>query len=125
MKQWSKKWIKSKQKRKQRKYRFNAPLHIKRKFISVKLSKELASKYKKRNIEIKKGDKVKIMRGSFKKQSGKIVKVNTRKSKIYIENIQNIRKDGTKNYYPMEPSNLMILELNLDDKIRKQILERK
>lgn len=118
-------WKSSKQKRKQRKFRFNAPLHIKRKFLSVKLSKELKIKYKKRNIVLKKGDKVKILRGGFRKQTGKVIKVNPKNSTIFVENMQNIRKDGTKNFYPIQASNLMLLELNMEDKARKKVLERK
>ncbi|MCW1309534.1 MAG: 60S ribosomal protein L26, partial [Candidatus Nanoarchaeia archaeon] len=38
MKYWSKKWKSSKKPSKQRKYRYNAPLHIRRKFLSVNLS---------------------------------------------------------------------------------------
>ena len=98
MKKFSNHWKSSKQKRKQRKFRFNAPLHIKKKFLSVKLSKDLKTKYNKRNITIKKGDKIKVLRGGFKKQLGKIVKVNTKNSTVFIENMQNVRKDGTKNY---------------------------
>lgn len=125
MKIFSKHWRKSKQKRKQRKYRFNAPLHIRKKFLSVKLSKELKSKYNKRNIIVKKGDKVKILKGNYKKQTGKVLRVNTKKSTVFIENIQNVRKDGTKNFYPIQASNLMLLELNMEDQQRKKSLERK
>ncbi|MBU2406429.1 MAG: 60S ribosomal protein L26, partial [Nanoarchaeota archaeon] len=39
--------------------------------------------------------------------------------------IENIRKDGTKAFYPIHPSNLMITELFLEDKKRKDALERK
>ncbi len=125
MKKFSNHWKSSKQKRKQRKFRFNAPIHIRKKFLSVKLSKDLKTKYKKRNIIIKKGDKIKVLRGGFKKQVGKVVKVNTKNSTAFIENMQNIRKDGTKNFYPINISNLMLLELNMEDKERKKALERK
>ena len=125
MKKFSNHWKSSKQKRKQRKFRFNAPIHIRKKFLSVKLSKDLKTKYKKRNIIIKKGDKIKVLRGGFKKQVGKVIKVNTKNSTAFIENMQNIRKDGTKNFYPINISNLMLLELNMEDKERKKALERK
>ena len=118
-KKFSKSWKSSKQPRKQRKYRANAPLNIKRKFISSHLSKELREKYSIRNIRIRKDDKVKIIRGQFKGKTGKITKVITKKSKVFIENIQNIKNDGTKTYYPIDPSNLIITELNLTDKKRK------
>ncbi|MBL7147389.1 MAG: 50S ribosomal protein L24 [Nanoarchaeota archaeon] len=125
MKIFSKSWIKSKKAKKQRKYRHHAPLNIKHKFLSAHLSKDLIKKYKKRNIPLRKGDKVKIIRGQFKKKEGKIEKALLKKSKVYIENIQVTKRDGTKTYYPINPSNVIITELNLTDKKRKKILERK
>ena len=119
MKKFSKSWVSSKKPSKQRKYRLNAPLNIKRKFLSVHLSKELKSKYKTRNIVIRKNDKVKILRGQFKGKIGMIIKVITKKAKVLIEGIENNKKDGTKTYYPIEPSNIMITELDLTDKRRK------
>ena len=66
---FSKLWIKSSQIRKQRKYRHNSPLHIKHKFLSSNLSKELRKEYKVRNIPVRKGDSVLILRGDFKKKN--------------------------------------------------------
>ena len=79
---FSKTWIKSKQPRKQRKYRYNAPEHVKKKFVSVNLSKELREKHSRRNIPVVKGDKVKIMRGQFKGKSGEVEKINMKNLKI-------------------------------------------
>ena len=124
MKEFSKHWKSSKNPKKQRKYVANAPLHIRKKFLSTHLSKELIKKYKRRNIPIRKGDKVKVLRGQFKKRIGKIESVNFKKYRVYIEGVQHIKKDGTKIFYPVHPSNLVILELNLDDKKRKKSLER-
>ena len=118
-KKFSKSWKSSKKPRKQRKYRANAPLNIKRKFLSSHLSKELKQKYKIRNISLRTDDKVKIVRGQFKGKTGKIAKVLAKKTKVFIENIQNTKNDGTKTYYPIDPSNLIITELNLTDKRRK------
>ena len=123
-KKFSKSWKSSKKPSKQRKYVYNAPLHIRRKFMSAHLSKELMKKYQKRNIPIKKGDKVKIMRGQFKKKIGEITKVDLRKLKVYIDNIFLVKRDGTKAFYPIYTSNLLITELKLDDKYRKESLER-
>lgn len=116
---------KSKQPRKQRKYRYNAPLHIKQKFMRAHLSKELRKKYSRRSLGLKKGDKVKILRGQFKKKTGKIDKVDLKENYVYITGIEITKKDGTKAFYPLQPSNLMITELNLDDKKRQKILDRK
>ncbi|MFH0936324.1 MAG: 50S ribosomal protein L24 [Candidatus Woesearchaeota archaeon] len=121
---WSKHWKSSKQRRKQRKYRYNAPLHVRKKFLSVNLSKDLKKRYNTRNISLRKGDKVKVVRGQFKKHIGKVESLNYKKIRVYIEGINAVKKDGTKKFIPINPSNLMITELNLDDKERKKILER-
>lgn len=118
-KRFSKHWIKSKQPRKQRKYRFNAPLNIKGKFLNCHLSKELRKKYQRRNMRVRKGDTIKIARGSFKGKTGKVERVNVKKTKVYIVGIELIKKDGTKTVVSFEPSNLIITELIMDDKRRK------
>ena len=118
-------WNKSTKPRKQRKYRYNAPLHIKHKFLSVHLAKPLREKYTKRNTTAKKGDTIKILRGKFKGKTGKINRIDIKKTKIYIDGIEIAKKDGTKAFPPLRPSNLMIIELNLDDKKRVKSLERK
>jgi len=111
-------WKSSKQPRKQRKYLANAGLHLRKKFVSVNLSKDLREKHGKRNIPLKKGDKVKIMRGKFKKKTGKVLEVKLKTGKIYIEGMQVKKQEGSKVNVPLKASNLQIIELNLEDKKR-------
>ena len=118
-------WTGSKQPRKQRKFRANAPLHLRRKMISVSLSKNLREKHDKRNFPVRKGDNVSIMRGEFKGKSGKIESVNMKKMKVVIDGIYRTKKDGSKVAVMFEPSNLQIKELVIEDKKRKVSLERK
>ena len=118
-------WKNSKLPRKQRKYIANAPLHIKRKLLSVNLSKDLRKKHNKRNIEVRKGDVVKITRGKFKKRQGKITKIKTKFLKVYIEGLQLKKREGSKSDIPFQPSNLQIIELILDDKKRLNSIVRK
>jgi large subunit ribosomal protein L24 len=118
-------WKKSKQPRKQRMYRYNAPLHIKQKFMHVHLSPELRKKYLIRNTQLKKGDKIKVMRGQFKKKEGRVERISLKKEQVFITGIEKIKKEGTKLLVAFQPSNLMITELNMDDKKRKQKLESK
>jgi len=118
MKTFSKSWISSKKPNKQRKYRFNAPLNIRGNFLNVHLSKELRTKYGIRALRARVGDKVRIMRGQFKKQEGKIDEVNVKHLKFYIAKIEHVKRDGTKARYPIEPSNVLLVELNTDDKKR-------
>ncbi|HLC22615.1 MAG TPA: 50S ribosomal protein L24 [Candidatus Nanoarchaeia archaeon] len=123
--EWSKHWKSSIRPSKQRKYRYNAPLHIQQKFMDVHLSPELRKKYGIRHVMIRKGDKVKIVRGQYKKKTGKILKVLILRQKVHMEGIEQTRKDGTKSFVALQPTNLMILELDLTDKIRKEKLEKK
>jgi len=124
MKRFSRAWVSSKKPNKQRKYRFNAPLHIRGEFLNAHLSKELRQKYNIRALRVRVGDKVRIMRGQFKKQEGKIEEVNVKKLKVYISKIEHVKRDGTKARYPIEPSNLMLVELNTDDKERLTSLKK-
>jgi large subunit ribosomal protein L24 len=117
-KEFSKKWIGSKQPRKQRKYLANAPLSIKKKMLSVNLSKDLRKKHDTRNVELRKGDKVKILRGKFKNKEGKVTKVLTKLLKVYVEGMQTTKQDGSKVDVPLRASNLQIVELTSDDKKR-------
>ena len=127
MKQWSRFWKGSTKKRKQRKYRFNAPLHIKKRLLGAHLSKELRTKYQSRSLVVIKGDKVKIMRGSYKGKEGKVEQVNTKYNSIMVSGIEVTKKDGNKTKPLINASNVMIIELNLDDKnrVKKIKLEEK
>lgn len=124
-KTFSTSWVSSKKPRKQRKYRANAPLHLRRKMMKSLLSKELRKKYGKRSITPRKEDTVKIMRGANKKKTGKIMKIDLKKLKLQIEGVEIIKRDGTKKHLNIDPSNVMITQLNLSDKLRKEKLERK
>lgn len=120
-KQFSTSWKSSRQPRKQRKYLANAPLHLRKKFVSVNLSKELRKKEGKRNIPVIKGDKVKIFSGKFKGKTGKILNVNLKTSKIIVENIQVKKQDGSKANVKLQPSNLQIIELSDTRKKKTEI----
>jgi len=117
--------LKSKQPRKQRKFLYNAPLHLRHKIMSATLSKELRQKYGVRNLPVRTGDKVRIMRGDYKGVEGKVVEVDLKRYRIYVEGVTLKKINGTEVFYPIHPSNVMIVELNLDDERRKKIIERR
>ncbi len=117
-KDFSKHWKSSKQPRKQRKYVAKAPIHIRKKFLSVNLSKELRKKYGIRNIPVRKGDKIKIMRGKYKGKEAKVLRVLLKQKKVLCEGIEVKKADGSKENIKLEPSNLQIIELYTEDKKR-------
>lgn len=123
-KKFSTMWKSSRQPRKQRKYIAKAPLHIKKKLMSVNLSKELRKKYHKRAIALREKDTVKIMKGEFKGKKGKVIKVILKKQRAEVEGIQVKKQDGSKANVKLNPSNLQIIELNLDDKKRIRRLNK-
>ena len=69
----------SKKPGKKRKLLYQAPLHKRKKFLSARLSKELTKQLKRRSLSLRKGDEVKIVRGQFKKTTGKISKIDSNK----------------------------------------------
>jgi large subunit ribosomal protein L24 len=117
-KDYIKSWISSKQPRKQRKYRHNAPLHVQNNFLNSNLSKDLRKKHDCRSLRVRKGDKVKVMRGQHKGKTGKVDRVSVNFIKVYVTGIDIIRKDGTKSLIALEPSKLQIIELDSSDKRR-------
>ncbi len=125
MKSWSRHWRKSKNVKKQRKYSYNAPLHILRKMMSVRLTKDLKVKYGKRNIPVRKGDRVKIMVGEFKGKLTKVNRVDLKHKAVYVDDAFSVKRDSSRIPVALHPSNLMIMELNLEDKLRKKALEKK
>lgn len=101
----------SKQPRKKRYELYNLALHKKRKLVNAHLSKALQEKLKKRSAQLKRGDKIKIMRGKFAGKEAKVVKVLITKSKIYLEGIMAKKANKREKFIPFEPSNLLITEL--------------
>ncbi len=124
MKTFSKHWRSSKNLKKQKKYRYNAPLHIRKNMLAVNLSKELRKRFGRRSIPVRKGDRVTIMRGDFKKKSGKVDRVDHKKLMVYIESIEKTKRDGTKVRPGIQPSNIQLVDVVTDDKKRKKLLER-
>jgi len=109
---------------KQIKRMHNAPLHIRRKWISAHLDENLLLKYDKRAISVIKGDTVRVMRGNFRGHEDKVAEVNTKKNTLDIEGITMTKADGNKIAKPIHHSNVMITKLNLTDKWRREKLQR-
>jgi ribosomal protein uL24 len=124
-KQFSPKWISSKQPRKQRKYRAHAPLHLRQNMLSSHLEKSLRVQYKRRAMPICVGDEVAVTAGEFKKKHGKVSKVNLKSLKIYVEGVSRKKISGQEIQVALDPSNVVITKLKTDDKKRLKVLRRK
>ncbi len=104
---------------------YRAPLHVKSKQLVAPLSEELREKHGIKRIRVRKGDRVLIVRGAYKGHEGRVVKVSVKKTRIYVEGVNLRKADGTEVPMPIHPSKVVITELNLNDPLRKEIIERK
>ena len=114
----------SKQPRKQRKARYNAPLHIRQKFMGARLSADLSKEYGTRSAAVIKGDSVKVMRGDFKGTEGKVQTVSLQDSTITVDGVISTKVDGTEVPRPIYPSNVMITKLELKDGRRASSIKK-
>jgi large subunit ribosomal protein L24 len=111
--------------RTQRKKLFQAPAHIRHKHFSASLSPDLKERHGANAIPVRMGDTVRVMRGDRKGFEGKITQVDCKKYRIFVEGVTREKVDGTTMPIPIHPSKVMIINLNLDDKWRREALKRK
>ncbi|MDW8040518.1 MAG: 50S ribosomal protein L24 [Nitrososphaerota archaeon] len=110
---------------KQRSRLFQASDHIRYKHFAAPLSPELRKIYTTRSLPLRAGDTVRVMRGDRKGFEGKVSRIDRKKYRLYVEGLTREKVDGTTVFIPVHPSKVMITKLNLDDKWRKKILERR
>ena len=121
---WSPEWKSSVQPRKQRKYRHNAPLHVRHKFLGARLAPDLTKQFGRRSLAIRKGDEIRVMRGTSKGIKGVVERVNLKKTRVYAEGIMVKNVDGSEVMKPLQPSNVMITKPKMDDKRRQMVTSR-
>jgi len=114
----------SKQPRKQRQRLYSAPLHVRHKRFGARLSDDLRKEHKCKILPVRKGDKVKIMRGDFKGIEGDVTEVDMKRYRIFVTGVTTAKADGTQVTRPIHPSNVMIIKLK-SDKERDKILKRR
>lgn len=110
---------------KQRKALYEMPLHLRRKLLSAPLSDELVEKYGVKTLPVRKGDTVRVMRGEFAGHEGKVVRVDLKRIRIFVEGVQRKKADGTPVWVPIHPSKVMIIKLDLSDNWRMRVIERR
>ena len=93
--------------------------------ICASISKDLRKKYSRRSIRIMTDDTVKVMRGEYKGLTGKVTKISTETSGVAIEGNKKEKLKGEKFDVYIHSTNTVITSLNMDDKWRLKILEKK
>ena len=103
---------------KQRGLHYNMPLHRLNKALSSNLDKKLRGELEMRSLPLRKGDTVKIVRGSKKGKTGKIARIHHSKRQVFIEGVNRKKSDGTEILVPLQASNLAIIEIDRSDERR-------
>jgi large subunit ribosomal protein L24 len=116
--------LSSKSPRKQRRMLHKAPLHANRRHLKCRLDEFLQEEHNIRRIVPRRGDLARIMRGEYRDTEGKIIRVDYRHMRIYLDSASTTKADGKEVQVAVHPSNLVIVKLELDDD-RKRLLEEK
>lgn len=111
--------------RKQRRRLAERSLHQKHTLLSATLDKPLRKKFKRRSLEVRRGDKAKVLTGSFKGVEGEVMEVDLSKVRVYVDKVTSKKRDGTDVLRALQPSNLMLTDIDIRDKRRQMVLERK
>lgn len=106
------------QPRKQRKFRACAPLHLRQKMVAATLSGDLRKELGRRSIPVRKGDRVRVMRGKYRGREGVVARVDLRRLKVFVEGMTVKKANGQEVPVPIDPSNLMVVELDRSDERR-------
>lgn len=117
--------MKSKKAGKQRKARANAALHVRHKMMAAHLTEQLRKQLRRRSIPLRKGDEVRVARGSFRGTVGKVAEVDLAGMKVYVDSVKRRRVSGTEVQVALEPSKLIITNPVMEDPRRKLVFERK
>lgn len=115
---------KSKKPSKQRKRTAKSPLHERQKMISAPLEKDLREELGRRNLPLRSGDEVEVLRGDHRGTTDEVREVNLDDLKVTLEDFKEEKVDGTEIRPQIDPSNLRIIEPDLSDPEREEIVKR-
>ena len=104
---------------------YQAAVTTRSKLMCSHLSKDLQQKYNRRSVRVTEGDIVKVLRGEFKGVTGKITRVSTLRNGIAIEGIKKEKLKGGNLDVFIHTSNVLVTDLNTEDKWRINKVEGK
>merc|ERR1711907_494454 len=107
-----------------RKRHFQSGTKERRWIMSARLSKELRKQYGVKTMPVCRGDDIIMMRGTNVDKEAKVTEVYRKKFIIKTDNITTKNAQGQDVPVPIQPSNVMITNLNMTDS-RKKALERR
>jgi large subunit ribosomal protein L24 len=108
---------------KQRSRQRRAPLHEKQRQVRAHLSESLREEYGKRSVRVNEGDTVEVQRGDFAGEEADVVNVDLRDAVVHVEDVTLETADGEEVPRPLDASNLVVTDLDLEDEKREARLE--
>jgi large subunit ribosomal protein L24 len=97
--------------------------HMRDRSIAAHLGDNLRQQYRLRSYRVIKGDTVRVVRGEYSGIEGKVESVDTVTGGLAIEGIQREKVRGGNVKVRIHSSNVMITNMNLDDKYRQGRLQ--
>jgi large subunit ribosomal protein L24 len=119
--------IKSKKPRKQRKALFKYKNHQRSKLLSTRVADFLREEYGIKNLPLRVGDDVRIVKGEFKDFEGEVIEI-TKDQRAKIKEAKFEKSDGTEFNPSIHISNLLITKFIKEKKMdpwRASLIERK
>ncbi len=86
--------VRSSKPKKQRRFHYHKPLHRKQQSLAAHLDKKLSQQLRTRSIPLRKGDHVKVLRGTKKGNSGKITAVDYKKGFVFVDKLVRMKASG-------------------------------
>ncbi|RME79524.1 MAG: 50S ribosomal protein L24 [Methanobacteriota archaeon] len=97
--------------RKERKKLYTMPLHRRRSLVSAHVAKDIRESVGKRAVPLKKGYKVRVVRGKHRGKEGAVLRVSYVNGVAYVEGITMTSAKGQEKPKPLSPSNLIIISV--------------
>jgi large subunit ribosomal protein L24 len=113
----------SKQPHKQRTAQREASLHERHDQVRAHLSEELREEFGQRSVRVNAGDVVRITRGDLAGEEGEVTAVDLRNAEVHVEDATVETADGEEVPRPLDASNLVVTDVDLDDERRARRLE--
>ena len=115
--------LSSRQPRRQRKAAFEAHSFQRRRRMTVPLSRELRKRYGRRNVPLRKGDTVRILRGSYVGREERVARIDRRSYSVTLDNITLKTREQKLKPLPIKTTHLLAIRLNLSDGWRRRSLK--
>ncbi len=110
---------------KMRKHQLACSKHLRSRLVHGHLSRPLSAQYGTKSMVVRRGDRVRVMRGDFSGHEDEVTEVDLNRGFVYVKDVTQDKADGTKSFVPLRASNLEITKLSLDDERRQKILQRR